>query len=66
MSLKILGLGRQVEEIKEMFKELANKNEGLGSFPIFEKGEKYYLDLLDLNIPQVVKGVEEDLDRAKK
>jgi hypothetical protein len=49
-----------------MFKELANKNEGLGSFPIFEKGEKYYLDLLDLNIPQVVKGVEEDLDRAKK
>ena len=48
-----------------MFKEVANKNEGLGSFHIFDKGEKYYLNLLDLNIPQDVKGVEEDLDRAK-
>jgi hypothetical protein len=48
-----------------MFKEAANKNEGLGSFSVFEKGEKYYLDLLDLNIPKVVKGVEEDLERAK-
>jgi hypothetical protein len=51
LSVKFLALNRDVEEIKDMFREAAKKTEGLGNFPVFEKGEKHYLDLLDMNIP---------------
>jgi hypothetical protein len=46
-----------------MFKEAAI--DGPKDFPVFKKGEKHYFDLLDMNLPLVIAGVEEDLQRAR-
>ena len=37
----------------------------LGNFPVFKQGEKYYFELLDMNLPKVIQEVESDLERAK-
>lgn len=47
----MLALNKDVEEIKDMFREAAKKTDGLENFPVFQKGEKHYLDLLDMNAP---------------
>lgn len=52
MSIKILALNREVEVVKEMFKDMQNNAPGnLKNFPVFKKDVKHYLDLLDLNMP---------------
>ena len=62
--MRILALGREVDGIKDMFREAQN-NQVLGNFPVFKKGEQYYFELLDLNLPKVIQEVEADLERAK-
>ena len=55
LSLRVLELTKEVESIKDMFKEIENnKVHGLNDFPVFKDGAKYYCDLLDLNLPKVI------------
>lgn len=60
----MLALNREAESVKELFREMAVSQPNI-KFPVFKKGEKHYTDLLDMNLPQVIQGVEEDLQRAK-
>jgi len=49
-----------------MFKDMELKKVGnLNDFPVFLKGASHYCDLLDMNLPKVIQGVEDDLERAK-
>jgi len=65
LSHRILALNREAEGIKEMFRDMAANHPPNLKIPVFKNGEKHYKDLLDMNLPLVIQGVEEDLQRAK-